>query len=72
MTSVSTSWIRMTIFSPKIVGKVASRRSRGRLWCWIVIRPSCECRRSTMFRFEMILSRLITGVAIAGSTNRMS
>ncbi len=44
----------------------------GRLWCWIVIRPSCECRRSTMFRFEMTLSRLITGVAMAGSRTRMS
>ncbi len=71
-TSVSTSWMRMTIFSPKVVGKVARRRSLGRLWCWIVIRPSCECRRSTMFRFDTIFSRLTTGVAIAGSMKRMS
>ena len=28
-TSVSTSWMRTTIFSPNVVGKVARRRSRG-------------------------------------------
>ncbi len=71
-TSVSTSWMRMTSFSPKLVGKVANRRSRDRLWCVIVIRPSCACRRSTMLRFDRIFRRLITGVAMAGSTNRMS
>ena len=50
----------MTIFSPSDGreggdAEVAAAGSDDRS----VIRPSCECRRSTIFRFEMTLSRLI-------------
>jgi len=51
------SRMRMTIFSPKIVGSEFTRRSMVRLMTLILMRPSCGTRRSAMSRSAMILSR---------------
>ena len=47
----------MTIFSPKIVGSVETRRSIVRFSTLILMRPSCGTRRSAMSSSDMILRR---------------
>ncbi len=59
--SFSLSRRRMTIFSPKSVGRHDTRKSMSRLtpWSWnrILMRPSCGRRFSAMSSLDMILMR---------------
>ncbi len=51
--------MRITIFSPKTVGSVASRRSSVRLFTRSERRPSCGTRFSAMFRSPITFRRLM-------------
>jgi hypothetical protein len=51
------SRMRITTFSPLIVGRVEMRRSTIRIGVLTVMRPSCGWRRSEMSSSDMILSR---------------
>ncbi len=53
------SRIRITTFSPKIVGSVLTRRSIFLSPTFSLMRPSCGMRRSAMSSSAMILSRLM-------------
>ena len=57
--AVCLSMTRMTIFSPWTVGKVATRRSTGRPWMTMLMRPSWGMRRSAILMSAMTFSRLI-------------
>ena len=51
------SRIRITIFSPKMVGMLETRRSMVRFTTLILMRPSWGSRRSAMSSSAMILRR---------------
>jgi hypothetical protein len=51
------SRIRITTFSPKIVGRLETRRSMVRPRIRSLMRPSCGTRRSAMSSSAMIFSR---------------
>ncbi len=51
------SRMRMTTFSPRVVGSVLMRKSTFRFRTMARMRPSCGRRRSEMSRFAMIFRR---------------
>ena len=53
----------MTVFSPKIVGSVETRKSISRWLKRSLIRPSCGRRRSAMSRLAMILTREVSAAS---------
>ena len=76
--SDSLSRMRSTAFSPKIVGKIDTRKSISLVPNRSLMRPSCGTRRSEMSRFDMIFrremiagSRRLGGDSISCSTPSM-
>ena len=58
------SRIRITIFSPKITGRVDTRKSTTLFFMRSLMRPSCGTRRSAIFRSERILIREVRAAFI--------
>ena len=58
------SRIRITIFSPKITGRVDTRKPTTFLFIFSLMRPSCGTRRSAMFRSARIFTREVMAAFI--------
>ena len=58
------SRIRITIFSPKIVGRVETRKSTTLFFIFSLMRPSWGRRRSAMFRSDRIFTREVMAAFI--------
>ena len=69
ISALEESRIRMTMFSPKAAGSVATRRSMCLPSSSIEMRPSCGMRRSAMSRSAMIFTREVTaGTELSGTS----